>query len=536
MKKRVLSILLAVTMLCLFVPTTVFAATNKAEEYYNNVIIKDAVNGVFRLNSIEFTNDRTDYENLGKEEFICDYFFTQKYSTDQIQVIASYDYDDPDKFVINVSYWDDVPDMEESYVAPDYTYSAEVRIAFNEGIAAIKATADRYADLLKGNSSGDENEPVTIYMEDMDVINMLFNTKGEVDDSLLINYSSEFKNILNNSNITAAFVSGAGERLSATRAAMGLLGLMHNNYIYSVVDRVVFHASNIFFVPSSTADTTDAIATAAKARIESYIGKEVTVEFVGEPSNDDSELMDSITTLYDLYGVDNYDFSTYYNITIDGKTYPFFIFRDDSRMIDTSFETGDIISGAKITSDSAYVPNDSVIEISEIDKSSDTAKELLAAFGLTDGRSFDIKLNSITKGAYISKLDDGTFKVYIPLTDDMRSGGALVAYYRNSNGTVEEHPVTIEGDYATFITDHFSIYTLGLETNNGNTGGIPGGNDNGNGQPGTNGSSGANGANKGSADSIANTADMTDIMPIVAMMAFAALGCGVLASKSKEIE
>lgn len=526
MKKRVLSIFLALTMICLFVPTTALAATNKAEEYYNNVIIKDAVNGVFQLNSIEFTNDRTTWENLGKEEFICDYFFTQKYSTDQIQVLASYDYGDPDKFVINVSYWDTPTDMEEGWVDPDYTYSAEVRIAFNEGIAAVKAAADRYADLLNGTSSDDENEPLTIYMEDMDVINMLFNTKGEVDDSLLINYSSEFKNILNNSNITASFTGRAGERLSATRTAMGLLGLIHNDYIYSVVDRVVFHASNIFFVPSSTADTTDAIAAAAKARIERYIGKEVTVEFVGEPSNDDSELMDSIITLYDLYGVDDYDFSTYYNITIDGKTYPFFIFRDDSRMIDLSFETDDIVSGSKITSDSAYVPNDSVIEISEIDKSSDTAKDLLAAFGLTDGRSFDIKLNSITKGAYISTLADGTFKVYIPLTDDMKSGGTLVAYYKNSNGTVEEHSVTIEGDYATFVTDHFSIYTLGLETNDGTTGG----NDNGNG------SSGDNGANNGSEGNIANTADMTDVMPIVAMMVFAALGCGAVASKSKEIE
>lgn len=536
MKKRVLSILLAVTMLCLFVPTTVFAATNKAEEYYNNVIANDAVNGVFRLNSIEFTNDRTTQENLNKEEFICDRFFTQKYSTNQIEVLASYDSDNPDKFIISVSYWDDPADMEGNHENPDYTYSAEARIAFNEGNAAAKATVDRYADLLKGTSSGDAINPITIYMEDMDVINMLFNTKGEVDDSLLINYSSEFKSILNHSNITAAFAGRPGERYSATRTAMGPLGLMHKDYVYSVVDFVIFHASNIFFVPTSTADTTDAIAAAAKARIERYIGKEVTVEFVGAPSDDDDGLSGSVSTLRDLYGVDNYDFSTYYNITIDGKTYPFFIFRDDSRMIDTSFETGDIISGAKITSDSAYVPNDSVIEISEIDKSSDTAKALLAAFGLTDGRSFDIKLNSITKGAYISRLDDGTFKVYIPLTDDMRSGGALVAYYRNSNGTVEEHPVTIEGDYATFVTNHFSIYTLGFETNNGNPGGTQGGNDNGNGQPGTNGSSGANGANKGSADNIANTADMTDIMPAVAMMAFAALGCGVVASKNKEIE
>lgn len=63
---------------------------------------------------------------------------------------------------------------------------------------------------------------------------------------------------------------------------------------------------------------------------------------------------------------------------------------------------------------------------------------------------------------HITKLDDGSFEVKIPITEDFE-GKDLVAYYVKDNGEKETYTVdtTSEPGYAIFTTTHFSIYTLG---------------------------------------------------------------------------
>ena len=61
-------------------------------------------------------------------------------------------------------------------------------------------------------------------------------------------------------------------------------------------------------------------------------------------------------------------------------------------------------------------------------------------------------------GTYISKLDNGNFRVYIPATN-LKEGS--VAYYLKDDGTREEYKLTFTDDgYAWFETNHFSIYTI----------------------------------------------------------------------------
>lgn len=465
-----------------------FAETNKAEEYYNNVIAKDAVNGVFHLNSIV-----PDEGNMDQEQFIFDYFFYSKYSNEQYDVTVGRDYDNPDKIMIRIS------DLEN----PSSVYSQEIKVAYNPVDSATKTVAEKYIKVLNPEQITDEPKERIINMHDMDMINMLFNTQDDVDDYLLMNYSSEFKKLIENSNLSAEFAPGAGGRGIMSREAMGGMGLVKDGTVYGV-SNIFFTAANLFFVPDSTEDSTEAIALAAKIRIEKYLGKEVTVEFSG-PINDDMNL--DVSILGDIYGGD-YDFNSYYNITIDGKTYPFFIFKDGSKMVDISFGTKDIYSGAKITADSPCVPNDSMIKYDVIDKNSTEAKNLLAAFGLTDGHSFDISLSSKTKGTYISKLDDGTFKVYIPLTDELK-GKELTAYYKTADGKIEKYAVSVEGDYAVFSTSHFSTYTIGFADGN-NTGNTSTGE-----------------------EKIAKTADTNKIALFGTMMVASLAGVAVLKKKEK---
>ena len=82
-------------------------------------------------------------------------------------------------------------------------------------------------------------------------------------------------------------------------------------------------------------------------------------------------------------------------------------------------------------------------------------------------------LNSRNKrglSPFVSKLEDGTFEVRIPVPDNLK-GKELVAYYTSSDGKTEEYKVEVKDGYAIFRTNHFSVYTLAennAETENGN--------------------------------------------------------------------
>lgn len=78
---------------------------------------------------------------------------------------------------------------------------------------------------------------------------------------------------------------------------------------------------------------------------------------------------------------------------------------------------------------------------------------------------FDIKLYSESTNKYVTKLENGTFEVKIPL-DPKFEGKNLVVYYTDEAGKVTEYTVTVKDGYATFTTNHFSIYTLAVKTNN----------------------------------------------------------------------
>ena len=49
----------------------------------------------------------------------------------------------------------------------------------------------------------------------------------------------------------------------------------------------------------------------------------------------------------------------------------------------------------------------------------------------------------------------------------------FVVYYVQEDGKVKPYEVVVEGNYATFITDHFSIYTLSLAKTINNEPSVP---------------------------------------------------------------
>ena len=72
---------------------------------------------------------------------------------------------------------------------------------------------------------------------------------------------------------------------------------------------------------------------------------------------------------------------------------------------------------------------------------------------------YDLKLYSETLQKYITKLDNGKFKVRIPIKKELQNQ-KLKAYYITDEKEIEEYNVLIENGYAVFETDHFSTYTI----------------------------------------------------------------------------
>lgn len=75
---------------------------------------------------------------------------------------------------------------------------------------------------------------------------------------------------------------------------------------------------------------------------------------------------------------------------------------------------------------------------------------------------FDLKLFSKAANDYITKLDNGSFEVKIPISKAFE-GENLVVYYVDEKGETVAYEVTIKDGYAVFNTDHFSIYTLAVK-------------------------------------------------------------------------
>ena len=79
-------------------------------------------------------------------------------------------------------------------------------------------------------------------------------------------------------------------------------------------------------------------------------------------------------------------------------------------------------------------------------------------------KAFDISLHSNTVGN-ITKLEKGVFEVRLPLGLEY-VGRKLSAYYVKDDGSLEEHPITLDAEgNAVFETTHFSTYFIADASN-----------------------------------------------------------------------
>ena len=297
-------------------------------------------------------------------------------------------------------------------------------------------------------------------MEDLETINYKYALPnfGDIDGlNAIINYSSEFQNKIGYTNIGIKLDTRAGWDDKFSSGCFGFLNLLYDNIIYSTVKIAGVKQNNVLYVPDETKDTTEAYINAALERIKKYIPKaEVKIEYAGQIDKTEEYGVLDLEEIVDV----SKTLDEYYKVTIGEEEYYYFIAKDSSKMRKPMMNTVDVDTDISIKTEASEVPLDSKINTIVIDAKSDEYKEFLKKVNINNGLVVDLKLFSDSINKNISKLEDGVFKVYIPLNDELRKLD-LIAYYVKDNGEIEKHDVKIEGDYLVFETDHFSTYVIG---------------------------------------------------------------------------
>lgn len=463
--KKIFIALLCVAMLVVSLPTLAFAET----EEYTGEFRKITTNGIWEVNSIKpkSADETSTLLSLLARECID----TGNYAT---YVLWDENFA-PDKATIEVR----SAKGTETASGPVYDYSEthEVTVKYNEpNVDLVKKiqTINRKIKFWPG--SDDANVPENSYiLEDLNLINFYRTAKEPIvsatdtpGDSINapLNFISEMRNATNGGNVyikmdPRAGGMGGAENGQIQQMLMGPAVIYHNGIPCVVLDgQVSMLIRNAIYVPEDAEDYMEA----AKSRIEKYLGEgAVTITLGGS--------LDSLHTGDGVIIVDD-DFdpggahdrekiadNNYYKLTIQNREYFFVLYKVPEKDIkEPTYFGSDIESGVVVTSEDSSIPLDASVFAEEVQNA-----KIAKAVGTENYLAYDITMNSIGSGKSITKLDNGKFKVKIPMRSEF-AGKTLTAYYIDENGNKTAHEVTVEDGYATFETEHFSTYAIVAST------------------------------------------------------------------------
>ena len=138
----------------------------------------------------------------------------------------------------------------------------------------------------------------------------------------------------------------------------------------------------------------------------------------------------------------------------------FIVVRDSSKMVKPIVKTADAQTDIEIST-SENLPLDTAIQAKQL-TDGEEYERVVELLDLTDNVTYDLKLYSSTADEYITQLENGEFEVKIPIPEDFK-GKDLYVYYVGASDEPETFDVEIQGSYAVFKTNHFSVYTLGYK-------------------------------------------------------------------------
>lgn len=282
-------------------------------------------------------------------------------------------------------------------------------------------------------------------MKDFEIVNFWVNGGKQ------FYYSSELMSCMNNKNFE--FNELMGDTTPFASMTAGPVTLKYDGTIYYARYMLGVEAEHVLYVPTNTAKAD--YLKVMQERVDNYIGKgKAVISDCGTVEQDTTEYpMDPQNPIFEKSSDGHI-----YKMIIGEKSFYFVIKADTESMYTPTFISSDVATDVAISANSGTLPLDTLIRVNEI-TGGDQYEKIMKILALEDGEIYDLKLFSQALEKNITKLEDGSFEVRIPLSEKLK-GKDLVAYYVDDNGNKEEHEVTIKDGYAVFNTNHFSTYTL----------------------------------------------------------------------------
>ena len=282
-------------------------------------------------------------------------------------------------------------------------------------------------------------------MKDFEIVNFWVNGGKQ------FYYSSELMSCMNNKNFE--FNELMGDTTPFASMTAGPVTLKYDGTIYYARYMLGVEAEHVLYVPTNTAKAD--YLKVMQERVDNYIGKgKAVISDCGTVEQDTTEYpIDPQNPIFEKSSDGHI-----YKMIIGEKSFYFVIKADTESMYTPTFISSDVATDVAISANSGTLPLDTLIRVNEI-TGGDQYEKIMKILALENGEIYDLKLFSQALEKNITKLEDGSFEVRIPLSEKLK-GKDLVAYYVDDNGNKEEHEVTIKDGYAVFNTNHFSTYTL----------------------------------------------------------------------------
>lgn len=404
----------------------------------------------------------------------------------------------------------------------DTSKPKEVEIVYNYD-KDIKAIVDAMVEKLPEDKTKFE-------LTDLEYINYLLYNSENGEYYNLGDFSGQLKKAINYKNFNFVIDNRAGGGSFFSVEQMGIAKIKYDDTTYYIETMLGVTAKHIFYVDDNTTDVKKAIEDRiskafGNVNIEAYDGEETIGEFLDHenayyqseyrrykeildnyssadayadamnPGSDQDRL--NLISAYNeaQYLIGEYTEEEYINMHMndykfldeirdaevyalvmeDGLTVPFAVVKDSSKANDNiNYITNDAKTDITISSSSSTLPLDTIIKASKLTNGEEYDK-IMKVLGVSNSETFDLTLYSNSINGNITKLENSNFVVEIPVSKELE-GKELIVYYVTSDEKIEEHEVTIKDGYATFETDHFSIYTLAeknVDINEGDTGNTP---------------------------------------------------------------
>ena len=378
--------------------------------------------------------------------------------TDSLMCVLTNMFDDED-FVVYLDCWESGKVTEGTLIIQDNEYSDgafyasyPVKIVYEE--PKENNVVNDFISKLKMFNDW-ENPDLYYDVTDMGLINYyMTSNKSELWNygapGRALKYSADMIKISNGSDVSFDMMARAGFQGDDAmyEDAIGDMAVYYKESCYGVITQAV-HLRRVIYIPQNTPNTTDAYIAAAKKRIDEYLGKnDITIEL---GASLDTLPIDYQDKLIDKTKTDG----NYYNVTIKGKTYKFYIMKGTAEELKMPTYLGtNIENNIKVTTNKSEVPLDTEIRVDVV-----AGAEMEKVLGTKNYKAYDIDLHSAGKEGFVTKLSNGKFQVTIPVPETLKNK-SIAIYHVDSNGKTTEHKAIVKNGIATFETDHFSTYAI----------------------------------------------------------------------------